>query len=156
MKFLGLKIFIGILELMAFLLITPCLIIIASVLFDSDHPFSLQSIEQSAVAAAIVSGALFIGVVILALAQLLNVMICIEHNTAVVMHNTASLVPPAPPRRPFWQSVREWFRPVRASVPAYTPPPQISSFCHCGAALEEQGAFCSACGAPVEPGRTAT
>src|SRR5579863_5515954 len=74
MKFLGLKIFVCMLEVAAFALITPCLIVIAIVLVDPDQRLNWQFVVQSAVAVALVGGVLFAGVVMLALAQLLQVM----------------------------------------------------------------------------------
>ena len=64
MKFLGLKIFIWILEVAAFLLITPCLIVIGWALFGGDRPLSGRSLVQAAIAVGVVGGVLLIGVVL--------------------------------------------------------------------------------------------
>jgi hypothetical protein len=87
MKFLGLRIFIAILELIAFLLITPCLIVIGWALFGGEHPLSGQSLAQTAIVIAVVGGLLLMGIVIAAIASLLNVLLAIERNTANVAEN---------------------------------------------------------------------
>jgi hypothetical protein len=96
MKFLGLKIFIAILELIAFLLITPCLIVIGWALFGGQHPLSGQSLAQTAIVIGVVYGVLFMGIVIAAIASLLNLLLAIERNTAAAAENTARVVETEP------------------------------------------------------------
>jgi hypothetical protein len=96
MKFLGLRIFIAILELIAFLLITPCLIVIGWALFGGEHPLSGQSLTQAAVVVAVVGGVLLMGIVVAAIASLLNLLLAIERNTANAAKNTARTVETQP------------------------------------------------------------
>ncbi|MGA7422231.1 MAG: hypothetical protein WBW77_06075, partial [Candidatus Sulfotelmatobacter sp.] len=74
MKFIGLRIFITILEVIAFVLIAPCLVAIGWALFGGDHPLNGQSLTQAAIAIAVVGGVLFMGIVVAALAGLLNLL----------------------------------------------------------------------------------
>jgi hypothetical protein len=116
MKFLGLKIFISMLEVIAFLLITPCLIVIGWALFSDNHLFSWQSLAQGAVALAVVGGVLLAGLVVGALASLLNLLLAIERNTADIVANTRreSISIPEPPKTSW---IKQVFTPVRPSMP---------------------------------------
>ncbi|MGA9974412.1 MAG: hypothetical protein WBP98_06390, partial [Candidatus Sulfotelmatobacter sp.] len=91
MKFIGLRIFITILEVIAFVLIAPCLVAIGWALFGGDHPLNGQSLTQAAIAIAVVGGVLFMGIVVAALAGLLNLLLAIERNTANAAENTARI-----------------------------------------------------------------
>jgi RsiW-degrading membrane proteinase PrsW (M82 family) len=87
MKFLGLRIFIGILELVWFILTVPSLILLYFIITDGQAPFPV-----TITVIALLVGALLIGLLMLAFAQLLNVLISIEHNTANAAENTARIV----------------------------------------------------------------
>ena len=91
MKFIGLRIFITILEVLAFVLIAPCLVVIGWALFGGDHPLNGQSLTQAAIAIAVVGGVLLMGIVVAALAGLLNLLLAIERNTANAAENTARI-----------------------------------------------------------------
>ena len=91
MKFLGLKIFIAILQFTAFVLIMPSLIVIDWALFSGEHPLSGQSLTHAAIVIGVVSGVLFMGVVAAAIASLLNLLLAIERNTAAAAENTARI-----------------------------------------------------------------
>jgi hypothetical protein len=92
MKFLGLRIFIAILELIAFVLIMPCLIVIGWVLFGGEHPLSGQSLTQAAIVVAVVGGVLLAGIVVAAIASLLNLLLAIERNTANAAESAARIM----------------------------------------------------------------
>ncbi len=89
MKFIGLRVFIAILELIAFVLIVPCLVVIGWALFGGEHPLSGQSLTQAAIAIAVVGGVLLMGIVVAAMASLLNLLLAIERNTASAAENAA-------------------------------------------------------------------
>jgi hypothetical protein len=91
MKFIGLRVFIAILELIAFVLIVPCLVVIGWALFGGEHPLSGQSLTQAAIAIAVVGGVLLMGIVIAAMASLLNLLLAIERNTASAAGNAARI-----------------------------------------------------------------
>lgn len=106
MKFLGLKIFIGILELVWFILTVPSVIMLYYVITNSEAPVPLTITVIGALVSALIVGLFF-----LAFAQLLNVLICIERNTA-----------PPGSNRTFSQWRRECFQPVRLSITEEPPP----------------------------------
>ena|SRR5580658_404499 len=89
MKFIGLRVFIAILELIAFVLIVPCLVVIGWALFGGEHPLSGQALTQVAIAIAVVGGVLLMGIVVAAMASLLNLLLAIERNTASAAENAA-------------------------------------------------------------------
>jgi hypothetical protein len=91
LKFIGLRVFIAILQLIAFMLIVPPLIVIGWALFGGEHPLNGQSLTQAAIAIAVVGGVLLMGIVVAAIASLLNLLLAIERNTATAAENTARI-----------------------------------------------------------------
>jgi hypothetical protein len=91
MKFIGLRVFIAILQLIAFMLIVPSLLVIGWALFGGEHPLNGQSLTQAAIAIAVVGGVLLMGIVVAAIASLLNLLVAIERNTATAAENTARI-----------------------------------------------------------------
>ena len=117
MKFIGLKLLIVILEITAFLLITPCLIFVGWAFFNDDHMFNGQSLTQAGIALAVVGGVLLTGLLIGAIASLLNLLLAIEKNTADIAANTRRPTPvQVRPIKPSW--FKQVFTPIRPSVPA--------------------------------------
>ena len=90
MRFIGLKIFIWTLKLAAFCLIVPSLIVIGWALTSEGS--AVQVAGSTLVAAICVGGAIFVGVLIAAFAGVLELLICIERNTANASENTARII----------------------------------------------------------------
>jgi|HubBroStandDraft_1064217.scaffolds.fasta_scaffold25152_5 hypothetical protein len=113
MKFIGLRVFIAILGLIAFVLIAPCLVVIGWTLFGGEHPLSGQSLTQAAIAIAAVGAVLLMGIVVAAIASLLNLLLAIERNTASAAENTARIgeiqaTTETPSQIPWFQRPKSW------------------------------------------------
>ncbi|SRR5579871_1213852 len=115
MKFVGLKIFIAILEVAVFLIIVPWLILVGWALFGDRPPLTGVQVGISIAALCYV---LISALVIGAFVSLLKLLLAIERNTAQIAENTAPARESLPDTQEGKSSWLETvFTPVRPSTP---------------------------------------